>query len=54
MLMMSANVVHNQNEEYDVYIGREVPEFNLVGSKWGNPFVLTDDSDAERRRSIAS
>ena len=54
MLMMSANVVHNQNDEYDVYIGREVPEFNLVGSKWGNPFVLTDDSDAERHRSIAS
>ena len=33
--MMSATVVHNQNDEYDVYIGREVPEFELAGSKWG-------------------
>ncbi len=52
--MMTATVVHNQNDEYDVYIGREVPEFDLVGSKWGNPFVLADDSDEERQRSIAS
>jgi len=46
-------VVHNLNEEFDVYIGREVPEHGLPASKWGNPFVLEDDSDAERDRIIA-
>ena len=45
--------MHNQHHPYDVYIGREVPEFGLEASKWGNPFVLADDSDAERQRSIA-
>lgn len=47
-------VVHNQVDDFDVYIGREVPEFGLSGSKWGNPFVMADDSDAERQRAIAS
>jgi len=46
-------VVHNQHDEYDVYIGRAVPEHGLEGSKWGNPFVMADDSDAERERVIA-
>jgi len=45
--------VHNQIDEFDVYIGREVPEAGLEASKWGNPFVMADDSDGERRRAIA-
>lgn len=49
---MNTCVVHNQTDEYDIYIGRAVPEFGLEGSKWGNPFVLADDSDGERTRSI--
>jgi len=49
---VNTRVVHNQNDEYDVYIGREVPEYGIAGSKWGNPFVLADESDAERTRSI--
>ncbi|MBT5756897.1 MAG: hypothetical protein HOI41_18240, partial [Acidimicrobiaceae bacterium] len=48
--MAETTVVHNLNEEFDVYIGREVPEHGLPASKWGNPFVLEDDSDAERDR----
>ncbi len=51
---MKTTVVHNQTDEYDVYIGREVPDVELAGSKWGNPFVLADDSEEERRRSIAN
>ncbi len=51
--MNSTTVVHNLQEEFDVYIGREVPEHDLAGSKWGNPFVMADDSDAERERAIA-
>jgi hypothetical protein len=46
-------VVHNLHDEYDVYIGREVPEHGIPSSKWGNPFVLEDDSDAERDRVLA-
>jgi len=46
-------VVHNQHDEYDVYIGRAVPEYGLEGSKWGNPFVMADESDDERERVIA-
>lgn len=45
--------VHNQRDDYDVYIGRAVPEAGLEASKWGNPFVLEDDSDAERARVLA-
>ena len=45
-------VVHNQHDEYDVYIGRAVPKAGLEASKWGNPIVLTDDSDEERKRVI--
>jgi quercetin dioxygenase-like cupin family protein len=45
-------VVHNQHDEYDVYIGRAVPEAGLEASKWGNPIVLADDSDEERKRVI--
>ena len=51
--MAETTVVHNLNEEFDVYIGREVPEHGLPASKWGNPFVLEDDSDAARDRVIA-
>jgi hypothetical protein len=47
-----ATVVHNQVDEYDVYIGRAVPEHGVDDSKWGNPFVMADDSDAERERAI--
>jgi len=52
--MKQTTVVHNLNDDYDVYIGREVPEHGLQASKWGNPFVLQDDSDEERERSIAA
>lgn len=46
------SVVHNQKDDYDIYIGRDVPEMGIDGSKWGNPFVLEEDSDAERERVI--
>lgn len=35
-------VVNLRKEPYDVYIGR--------GSKWGNPFKMRDNSEAERNR----
>ena len=44
--------MHNQVDEYDVYIGRAVPEHGVAHSKWGNPFVMANDSDAERERAI--
>lgn len=47
-------VVHNLHEEFDIYIGREVPEHGLAASKWGNPFVMADESDTERSRAIAA
>lgn len=50
--MSKTTVVHNLHEDYDVYIGREVPEHGLSASKWGNPFVLEDESAAERERVI--
>lgn len=37
-------VVNKHTDGYDVYIGR--------GSKWGNPFKMTDRSDEERERVI--
>ena len=46
-------VVHNQHDEYDQYIGRAVPESGLEASKWGNPFVLEDDTPQERDRVLA-
>lgn len=49
---MRTTVVHNLRDDYDVYIGREVPEHGIPDSKWGNPFVLQDDSDAELQRSL--
>ena len=52
--MSETTVVHNLREAFDVYIGRDVPEHEIVGSKWGNPFVMTDDSEAERERVIAA
>ena len=45
-------VVHNQRDDYDQYIGRAVPEAGIEASKWGNPFVLENDSDAERDRVL--
>ena len=51
---MTTTVVHNQNDEYDVYIGRAVPDKGLEASKWGNPFVMQGESDAERQRVIAA
>jgi hypothetical protein len=37
--MQVKGVVHCKRSKFDVYIGRP--------SKWGNPFVLTDDRDRE-------
>ena len=37
-------VVNKYKSQYDVYIGR--------GSIWGNPFVMENNSDAERQRVI--
>jgi hypothetical protein len=37
-------VVNKYKSQYDVYIGR--------GSIWGNPFVMGNNSDAERQRVI--
>ena len=37
-------VVNKYKSQYDVYIGR--------GSIWGNPFVMQNNSDAERHRVI--
>ncbi len=51
--MASTTVVHNLHDEFDVYIGREVPEHDRPASKWGNPFVLEDDTDTERERVLA-
>lgn len=53
MTKSRTTVVHNVHDEYDIYIGREVPEHSLAGSKWGNPFVLEEDTAAERERVIA-
>ncbi|MGI9585266.1 MAG: DUF4326 domain-containing protein, partial [Acidimicrobiia bacterium] len=39
---------------FDIYIGRAVPEHGIPGSKWGNPFVMRDESDAEREQAIAA
>jgi len=36
---MVKGIVHCKVEDYDVYIGRP--------SKWGNPFVLTDESERD-------
>jgi len=52
--LVRTTVVHNLHDEYDVYIGREVPDHGLRASKWGNPFVMEDGSDAERERAIAA
>lgn len=47
-------MVHNLYEDFDVYIGRDVPEHGIRGSKWGNPCVMADESDAERERAVAA
>lgn len=52
--MIETTVVHNLHDDFDVYIGREVPEHGLTGSKWGNPFVMADESDGERDRALAA
>ncbi len=53
-IVSRAAVVHNQVDEYDVYIGRAVPEHGIPASKWGNPFVMADDTDTERERVISA
>ena len=52
--MSNTTVVHNLLDDFDVYIGREVAEHGIPASKWGNPFVMADESDAEREQAIAS
>lgn len=52
--MSATVVVHRQHDDFDVYIGRAVPESGILGSKWGNPFVMRDDTDAERTRAITA
>ena len=52
--MAHTTVVHNLREDFDVYIGREVPEHGLLASKWGNPFIMKDEGDAERDRAVAA
>ncbi len=52
--LTKTTVVHNLNDDFDVYIGREVPEHGISGSKWGNPFVMADDSGTERELAIAA
>lgn len=39
-------VVNKHKSQFDVYIGR--------GSIWGNPFVMANNTDAERQRVIAA
>ena len=51
---MATTVVHHLHDDFDVYIGREVPDRRIRGSKWGNPFIMLDESDAERERVLAS
>ena len=46
--------MHNQVDEYDVYIGRALPEHGIDDSKWGNPFVMANESDTERERVITA
>jgi len=50
--VIETSVVHNLHDDFDVYIGREVPEYEIRGSKWGNPFIMLDESDTERERVI--
>jgi hypothetical protein len=52
--VVETSVVHNLHDEFDVYIGRDVPERGIHGSKWGNPFVMLAESDTERERVIAA
>lgn len=40
-------VVHCKREPFDVYVGRKHKDFPL-GSKWGNPFWLKDESERAR------
>jgi hypothetical protein len=51
---MATTVVHNLHDDFDVYIGREMPDRGIRGSKWGNPFIMLDNGDAERERVIAT
>ena len=44
---MTTKVVHCQQEDYDVYIGRPNPENNWEESKWGNPFKIGPDGTRE-------
>jgi hypothetical protein len=50
--VIKTSVVHNLHDDFDVYIGREVPKHDIRGSKWGNPFIMLDESDTERERVV--
>lgn len=52
--MSETRVVHHLHNDFDVYIGRAVPERGIAASKWGNPFVMRNESDAERHQAIAA
>ncbi len=45
----ATTAVHNQHDEYDVYIGLALAEAGVPASKWGNPFVMNDGTDAGHR-----
>jgi hypothetical protein len=53
-VLTKTTVIHNMRDDFDVYIGRAVPERGIGASKWGNPFVMIDDSDIERERVISA
>lgn len=44
--MKKCKVVNLRKEPYDIYIGR--------GSKWGNPFKMRNNSEAERNYVCAA
>lgn len=49
---MKTTVVHCKKEEFDVYIGRAMPDFPK-GSIWGNPFKIgVDGSRADVLRKF--
>jgi len=44
---MTTRIVNLNDEPFEVYIGREVPERGFAGSIWGNPFIIGRDGDRE-------
>ena len=47
-------VVHCKKSKYDVYIGRSCKGMPVTDATWGNPFVMRNNSEAERVRVIES